>query len=760
MAKRIAIYGASEETLALVPLLEANPEVEIPVIFDPDLAAARARLGAFPPEVAARIAARLTDDVDRLVGCASLHAVVDAGGAPALAERAPDLAAGGVQLVAPLTARLLWGHGAAGRDHKSELLQALHEVVESYDLSVDTHELFGRMLEIAIGVTGADRGSLMLLDPERRELRVRVAVGIEPELWPKIRLRLGEGIAGRAAQDARPLRIRGRADRGSFRLVRERLDVESALCVPLVHAGAVLGVLNLHHTTRPDAFRDEDLDFVQQLAALDAQIIARAQEHETLRDQAARYAAVREARAALAAHAPLADRLAALCAQVARRLGRGIATVYLHDPDPDELRLAATSLAGGGLGGEYRIALGEGVDGRAAAEREPVFLDGPGDALAYAALPLLADGRLVGLLAAQAGPDAPRGHGAREGLLEIAAAAADAIAQAEREARMQTRATKVGAINEMGIRLLGGTDVAEVARMATSSGAMILDADHAVLRLQDEETGRFVIRSYYGSASGRDQERLFRLDKAVSVDVIKRRSPALVRDPARSLPGVDAPVRSWVAAPLRREGRVVGTLAFYDKLAADAFYPGAFHDDDFEIFNRFVGYVERAVANAALHAQARMQRSFDDDTGLPNATYLARRLDEEIARAGEQPGRLAVAVCRIHNWRELAEASDPAHQRRVLQRTAEALRGALRGFDVPARTGDAQFAVLLPDPGDDPAETVSALARKVADAVASDDALQEPERVALVFGWAVHPEEGRDRDSLLAAAATARIRML
>ena len=34
---------------------------------------------------------------------------------------------------------------------------------------------------------------------DARELRVRVAVGVEPELWPKIRVPIGEGIAGRVA---------------------------------------------------------------------------------------------------------------------------------------------------------------------------------------------------------------------------------------------------------------------------------------------------------------------------------------------------------------------------------------------------------------------------------------------------------------------------------------------------------------------------------------------------------------------------------
>jgi len=456
MRRRLAIHGATDEAVGLVPLLEANPTVSLVAVYDPDVASARERLRALGDLRASALSSLLTDD-PRALAELPLDAVIETGGTPVpFARRFPEAAARGVQIVSPLTARLLWGYGhpaseAPVRDRKADLLQALHEVVESVNLTVDPDELFSRMLEIALGVTGADRGSLMLLDAERQELTVRVAVGIEPELWPKIRVPLGQGIAGRVAADARPMRLRGKADRQAFRIVRERLDVESALCVPLVHEGQVLGVLNLHHGSRADAFSDADLAFAEQLGRLDAQILHRAQEHAQLREQAQRYRVVRAVREALAGPEPLETRLGRLCHLVAERAGRGIATVYLHDAEEGELRLAATSLAGGGFGGEYRVAPGQGIDGRAAAERRAAFLRGEGGALAYAALPLVAGDALVGVLSVQAGASPPSGRGAEEMLLELAAAAADEIAHAEREARMASHATKVSAVNETGI---------------------------------------------------------------------------------------------------------------------------------------------------------------------------------------------------------------------------------------------------------------------------------------------------------------------
>jgi GAF domain-containing protein len=724
-------------------------------VFAADLDAAR--------RLARRLRVSIPIDNDPALFERPLHGVIDAGVTPGFADAFPAAAARDLQVVSPLTARLLWGIGASSPDRKAELLQALHEIVESVNLTIDTDELFSRMLEIAMGVTGADGGSLMLLDAERGELSIRVAAGVEPELWPKIRVKLGEGVAGRAAAEARPIRVRGRADGEVFRLSRQRLDVESALCVPLVHEGRVLGVLNLHHRTRADLFADADLEFAEQLGRLDAAIVARAEEHEALARQASRYAAVRAVRDSLAGEGPLETRLEALCSRVAALLGNGIATVYLYGESARELRLAATSLAGGGLGGEYRIGLGQGLDGRAAEQREPLFMESRPGQIDLASLPLVSGTTLVGVLSVQAGPAVPEGQSRalRERLLEIAAAAADTIAQARREARMSARATKIGAINETGIRLVSCRDPAEVTRLATSSAAFILEADHAILRLQDVETRRFAIRSYYGSADGRTQELLFRLDKQVALDTLRSQRARVLPDLARDANAAPLAVgfRSALAAPLRRDGKVIGTLALYDKIAPDRFFAGSFDDDDLQVFGRLVSYVERGIENALFHASSARNQSFDEETGLPNAEYLNRRVSQELARAGGKAGSVALVTCKLDNLPELRQG-DQRRAELLVARAADALRTHLREFDVLARTGEDEFAALLPDPGPSPEERVTALARAVAEEIAKDEALAGGPRANLAFGYAVHPAEGGDRDALLARARKPRIRMV
>jgi len=762
MRKRIGIYRATEEARQLIPSLLENPEFEIGAIVEPDRDLVRRQFGAIDPGIARVLDEHMTGDLDALLLDTGLHAVIDASPGGDFAANHPTLGERGVQIVTPLTARLLWCFTRTSPNSKADLLTALHEIVESYNLTVDADELFSRVLEIAVAVTGAEGGSLMLLDHAARELRVRVAAGVEPELWPKIRVPLGSGIAGRVAADARPLRLRGKADRQAFQIVRERLDVESAISVPLIFEGRVLGVLNLHHSTRADAFSDESLEFAEQLAHLDAQIIARSQEHEALRSQAARYTAVRRVREILSGKDPLPDRLRSFCLFVAEQVGHGIATIYLRDSGEADLRLSATSLEGGGFGGEYRIKIGRGIDGSAAQAREPSFLRAAKGDLAYAAIPLIAGDTLFGVLSVQGGDHAAGSRAAEETLSEIAAAAAEEIAHAAREASMTSRATVVGALNEAGIRMISATDPNEVLRMATSSAAMALGADHAILRVQDDETRRYVIRSYFGSADGRLQEQLFRLDKRISVEVIKKRAPRLVSDLVAdpSLNELRADFQSAIAAPLMREGQVIGTLAIYDKVVADRFYVGRFAQEDLELFTKFASYVERAVTNADFYAQARQYRNFETETGLPNERYLNKRIDDEIARASAHAGALAIAVCSLENLDEIRNASGRARARAVVQRAVEALRNHVRNFDVIGRTAKAEFTILMPDPGYSAGERVYALARAVADDISKDSALNDPIRIALSFGYALYPTEGTEREELLTRAGAPRIRMV
>ena len=181
---------------------------------------------------------------------------------------------------------------------------------------------------------------------------------------------------------------------------------------------------------------------------------------------------------------------------------------------------------------------------------------------------------------------------------------------------------------------------------------MTLEADHAVLRLQDDETRRFAIRSYFGSADGRTQERLFRLDKRVSVDVLRSRAAVLIRDVA-----ADPRARG-----LRQRRALAARRAALARRRADR-HARALRQDRARPLHaeplrrrrpapvRAVRLLPRARARerpaARAHAPAAPLRR--GDRAARTSATSRRRIDEELARAGGRDGALALAVARIEN---------------------------------------------------------------------------------------------------------------
>ena len=70
MRRRIAIYGATDEALRLVPLLLANPKLEIAGVHDPDPAGLRERLVRLPSEITEALRGQVTTAAEEIADAA------------------------------------------------------------------------------------------------------------------------------------------------------------------------------------------------------------------------------------------------------------------------------------------------------------------------------------------------------------------------------------------------------------------------------------------------------------------------------------------------------------------------------------------------------------------------------------------------------------------------------------------------------------------------------------------------------------------
>jgi len=460
---------------------------------------------------------------------------------------------------------------------------------------------------------------------------------------------------------------------------------------------------------------------------------------------------------------PFADRTSVcdgLLALAIRVAGAQFGSLLLREPGSDTLGVSASTHLDRELWPSIRIESGDGIAGRVAASGRALRLvgrerrDAPAtapprfDVAASLTIPLRTGDRLMGVLCLHHRWDEKAfDKEAIRHARRIAPALARILATTETPAAPVPgeRPDPWRTLAAQQLHLGAAEDLADVVRRATEAAAATLRADHAILRLRDPSSGRFAIRAYAGDAEGSLRTELFLRDRHVAAQAVAEKHP------------VSPPDGTAIALPLRREGRLVGTLAVYRRTASDAAANEPFDGSDSERLAHLGEAIEQAMQAAVDRDRATRGHPLDPETDLAGAAAIAETIHAEIIRANRTGDTLALVVCSIANYDAIAAQHDGA---RLAQRTAAALRAHVREFDVLARTAPAEFLALLPHPGPHAADRILALTRAVADDLTKDDALNVPVRVALRFGYAVHPEDGRDRDTLLRHARRLQIQVV
>ena len=150
-------------------------------------------------------------------------------------------------------------------------VSSLLEAGKAVNSALELPNVLDIILRSAVELLDGNDGSIMLIEGHQR-LRVVCVHGNEHARDAVIQL--GTGVAGRVAESLEPLLISGQADRAQFRDLHRRVQpVESAMSVPLVSRGELLGVLNVNAAAgRP--FTEYDLRAVSLFAEQAAAAIA------------------------------------------------------------------------------------------------------------------------------------------------------------------------------------------------------------------------------------------------------------------------------------------------------------------------------------------------------------------------------------------------------------------------------------------------------------------------------------------------------
>ena len=161
------------------------------------------------------------------------------------------------------------------------VLDLLAETFQYFlDLKFSQRHLVSRQLraflDAAINLAQAENGSLMLLEAATGTLVIRAAKGLpESRVVSGIRIRLGEGIAGLAAQKNEPFLIQGsECPDNRIQGLLKRPEIKSSLVVPLESKGAVFGVLSVHTQKNGQAISENAIQAIQNLSEVLSSVVS------------------------------------------------------------------------------------------------------------------------------------------------------------------------------------------------------------------------------------------------------------------------------------------------------------------------------------------------------------------------------------------------------------------------------------------------------------------------------------------------------
>lgn len=205
----------------------------------------------------------------------------------------------------------------------------------------------------------------------------------------------------------------------------------------------------------------------------------------------------------------------------------------------------------------------------------------------------------------------------------------------------------------------------------------------------------------------------------------------------------------YLVAPCKTDNRVIAVVSLSRARAESP----EFSDVDCERLFAFIG---RSLSLARQLESARTEARVDDLSGIANLRAFREALSGEISRATRFPQPLSMLMLDLDGLKTVNDQLGHPAGDVVIRDVARRIAAALRQFDVCARVGGDEFAVLLPN-------TDLAGARRaglrIRERISSEPVMVDGHRVELAasIGAAQH-EPGWDGETLVRAADDAMYR--
>jgi phosphoserine phosphatase RsbU/P len=130
----------------------------------------------------------------------------------------------------------------------------LLEVADVVNTTLDLDTLLARVAGLVRKIIEYDIFAILLLNEKTQELRIRFQVGHPSEATERVRIKVGEGITGRAAELREPVLVNDVSKEPEY--ITSVTAVRSELAIPMITKNKVIGVIDIE-APQPNYFTEE-----------------------------------------------------------------------------------------------------------------------------------------------------------------------------------------------------------------------------------------------------------------------------------------------------------------------------------------------------------------------------------------------------------------------------------------------------------------------------------------------------------------------
>jgi len=371
-------------------------------------------------------------------------------------------------------------------------LDALYESTRALGLHDSLDELLAEVLERARELIGFEHAAVMLLDEETGRLRIGMlsGYGSRADEIRNASLESGQGLSGWAAANRESVRV-GDVSQDP-RYIQGLEEARSNLAVPLIVGNRVAGVINVE-SERLYAFTPEHEKLLTVLGTQAALGILAFQTQAALRQRIDQLSALYRISNLASEAGALGATLNSMLEIAGEVIPQGESAILLLDESKKTLRVAA----GQGYQTAVRfleIPVGQGITGRCAStgvtqvvhdidqlDHEEAYIPGVPGARSEVAVPLIADGMIIGVFNAESTEPHAFSDEHVQTLTVIARQAAEVIRSAqllEETRRLAITDSLTGLFNRRHFNQQLEENVGRAARYDEPLALVFLDVDH------------------------------------------------------------------------------------------------------------------------------------------------------------------------------------------------------------------------------------------------------------------------------------------